>query len=94
MAAEERQWRCPICNALNWVSHPKCWSCVRQRHARRADAAEWLTKYLADHGPTSVDDLAVECCREGITEAEFGRACQDMKIVIDLPPSVRELLKV
>jgi 5,6,7,8-tetrahydromethanopterin hydro-lyase len=69
----------------------------------RARAAEWLTEYLHECGPTPRDVLHIAAAKEGITREVLARAITDMGVVVDtsdpavpllhLPQGVEDLLE-
>jgi hypothetical protein len=61
---------------------------------QRVEAAEWLTRYLAQHGPQSHAVVELNAAARGIGAAELELALDDMNVetVLRLPDEVRVLV--
>jgi hypothetical protein len=68
----------------------------RSRQHRRAEAAEWLTKFLWQNGPTDQDEVIAAAAVAGFDEAELELARADMDVAPtpkwQLPQDVKELI--
>lgn len=82
-----------LLNALQNVTSPTAPpSPIFQPAESRATSAEWLTLFLAEHGPTPIGEVMDAAMKAGFAPEALGLAATDMGCQLDLPVGVRELL--
>lgn len=59
----------------------------------RANTAEWMTRYLAEQGPTPIEQMFLDFHKLGGDPGDLAKAAADMGCIVTLPDEVLDLIR-